>query len=77
MLWDAPSVAPIDEICSTARIHHRAQQESPVNNPPTIEVHPAVTAAPDGEPTTEPVAAQLVEETLVEEVSIDGMCGVY
>jgi mycofactocin precursor len=48
-----------------------------VNNPPTIEVHPATAAASDGEPTTEPVAEQLVEEALVEEVSIDGMCGVY
>src|SRR5450631_3178614 len=62
--------------------HHRrsitrAQQECPVNNPPIIEVDPATTAAPKEEPTTEPVAEQLVEETLVEEVSIDGMCGVY
>jgi mycofactocin precursor len=48
-----------------------------VNNPPIIEVDPATTAAPKEEPTTEPVAEQLVEETLVEEVSIDGMCGVY
>jgi mycofactocin precursor len=48
-----------------------------VNNPPIIEVDPAPTAASGGEPTTEPVAEQLVEETLVEEVSIDGMCGVY
>jgi mycofactocin precursor len=77
MLWDAPSVAPIDQICSSARIHHPTQQESPVNNPPTIEAYPAVTAAPDGEPTSEPVAEQVVEEALVEEVSIDGMCGVY
>lgn len=30
------------------------------------------------EPTTDPSQeAPLVEETLVEEVSIDGMCGVY
>ncbi|WP_245649450.1 mycofactocin precursor MftA [Nocardia shimofusensis] len=29
----------------------------------------------DGE--TGPVAAELVEESLIEEVSIDGMCGVY
>jgi mycofactocin precursor len=47
-----------------------------VNNPPIIEVDPA-TAASEGEPATEPVAEQLVEEALVEEVSIDGMCGVY
>jgi mycofactocin precursor len=48
-----------------------------VNNPPIIEVDPATTAESKGEPTTEPVAEQLVQETLVEEVSIDGMCGVY
>lgn len=30
-----------------------------------------------GEPETSTAAEQLVEETLVEEVSIDGMCGVY
>ena len=47
------------------------------NQQPTIEVHPATTATSDGEPITEPVSEQLVEETLVEEVSIDGMCGVY
>ena len=47
-----------------------------MNNPPIIEVDPATTAS-KGEPTTEPVAEQLVQETLVEEVSIDGMCGVY
>jgi len=46
-----------------------------VNNQPTIEVDPA-TAASVGEPATA-AAEQLVEETLVEEVSIDGMCGVY
>ncbi|RBY93293.1 mycofactocin precursor MftA [Blastococcus sp. TF02A-30] len=27
--------------------------------------------------TTAPAAEELVEESLVEEVSIDGMCGVY
>jgi mycofactocin precursor len=79
-------VALIGQICPTAisitedpspKIHHPSQQECPVNNPPIIEVDPATTAAPKGEPTTEPVAEQLVEETLVEEVSIDGMCGVY
>jgi mycofactocin precursor len=48
-----------------------------VNDQPTIEVQPATTAASAGEPTTEPAAEQLVEETLVEDVSIDGMCGVY
>jgi mycofactocin precursor len=55
-----------------------------VNSQPTIEVQPATAAASEREPsteprepTTEPVAEQLVEESLVEEVSIDGMCGVY
>jgi mycofactocin precursor len=48
-----------------------------VNSQPTIEVQPATAAASEREPTTEPVAEQLVDETLVEEVSIDGMCGVY
>jgi mycofactocin precursor len=48
-----------------------------VNSQPTIEVQPATAAASEHEPTTEPVAEPLVEETLVEEVSIDGMCGVY
>jgi len=47
------------------------------NQQPTIEVDPATKATSDGEPTTEPVSEQLVEQTLVEEVSIDGMCGVY
>ena len=46
----------------------------PVNNQPTIEVPPATTATADGEPAA---AEEPVEETLVEEVSIDGMCGVY
>jgi mycofactocin precursor len=35
---------------------------------------PAEVAAPAAEPST---AEALVEESLVEEVSIDGMCGVY
>jgi mycofactocin precursor len=49
-----------------------------VNDQSTIEAPPATTAASDVEPTTETTTAeQLVEETLVEEVSIDGMCGVY
>jgi mycofactocin precursor len=53
-----------------------------VNNQPTIDVHAATTATSHADPATaaserEPVAEQLVEETLVEEVSIDGMCGVY
>jgi mycofactocin precursor len=48
-----------------------------INQQPTIEVHPATTATSVVEPTTEPVAEQLVEEALVEEISIDGMCGVY
>ncbi len=47
-----------------------------MNDQSTIEAPPA-TAASDVEPTTETAAEQLVEETLVEEVSIDGMCGVY
>ena len=47
------------------------------NQQPTIEVDPSTTATADGEPTMEPVSEPLVEETLVEEVSIDGMCGVY
>jgi mycofactocin precursor len=51
--------------------------EDPVNDQPTIAVPPATTAASDVEHTTETAAEQLVEETLVEEVSIDGMCGVY
>lgn len=29
------------------------------------------------EPTTETTDTELVQESLVEEVSIDGMCGVY
>jgi len=74
-----PSVAAVSEFCPTAvpdsRIHHPSKQEDPVNNQPTIEVDPA-TAASVGEPATA-AAEQLVEETLVEEVSIDGMCGVY
>lgn len=53
-----------------------------MKNQPTIGVQPATTATSDVEPTAaasdiEPVAEKLVEETLVEEVSIDGMCGVY
>jgi mycofactocin precursor len=49
----------------------------PVNNQPTIEVPPATTAMSDGETAAEQLVETLVEETLVEEVSIDGMCGVY
>jgi mycofactocin precursor len=49
-----------------------------VNDQSTIEVHPAATTTTSAaEPSTEPATEQLVEETLVEEVSIDGMCGVY
>ena len=53
-----------------------------MNNQPTIEVQPATTARSADDPATtashaELAAEQLVEETLVEEVSIDGMCGVY
>ena len=47
------------------------------NQQPTIEVDPPAKATSDGEPTIGPVSEPLVEETLVEEVSIDGMCGVY
>jgi mycofactocin precursor peptide MftA len=47
-----------------------------VNDQSTIEV-PSDTIAVSDEPATETAAEQLVEETLVEEVSIDGMCGVY
>ena len=41
--------------------------------PPTPDVNPAREAAPDPEPAVELVEADL----LVEDVSIDGMCGVY
>ncbi len=44
-----------------------------MSNQPTIEVPPDTTATSDGEPAAE----QLVQETLIEEISIDGMCGVY
>jgi mycofactocin precursor len=72
-----PSVGAVGEICPTAVSITRVSRRMPVNNQQTIEADPATTAASDGEPTTEPVAEQLVEESLVEEVSIDGMCGVY
>jgi mycofactocin precursor len=50
----------------------------PVNNQPTIEVPPATTTTSDGEPAAgQRVEETPVEETLVEEISIDGMCGVY
>jgi mycofactocin precursor len=68
-----PSVGAVGEICPTAVSITRVSRRMPVNNQQTIEADPATTAASDGEPTTE----QLVEESLVEEVSIDGMCGVY
>lgn len=50
-----------------------------MSNQPTVEVHPAADAVDPAiaESAGEPVTEQLVEETLVEEVSIDGMCGVY
>jgi mycofactocin precursor len=45
------------------------------------DTHAAITAEPTGqaEPveTEAPVEGLVVEELLVEEVSIDGMCGVY
>jgi mycofactocin precursor len=37
---------------------------------------PTTVVDPD-QPTTEDAAAPAVEDVLVEEVSIDGMCGVY
>jgi mycofactocin precursor len=39
------------------------------------DTRPAESTAPAAEPV--PVGEALVEESLVEEVSIDGMCGVY
>jgi mycofactocin precursor len=47
-----------------------------VNNLPTID-QDANPVTSDVEPSTESLAEPLVEESLVEEVSIDGMCGVY
>ncbi len=39
---------------------------------------PTTDTTPDAPaPVTEPGGAAVAEETLVEEVSIDGMCGVY
>jgi mycofactocin precursor len=46
----------------------------------TAEIHPFPTPAPEevsAETNTETTDESLVHETLVEEVSIDGMCGVY
>ena len=48
-----------------------------MNSQPTIEIPAATSAASEGGTDTEPAAEQVVEETLVEDVSIDGMCGVY
>ena len=45
----------------------------PVVRPPSVEVH----MAPIEQNETAVEETPLVEETLVEEVSIDGMCGVY
>jgi mycofactocin precursor len=80
-----PSVVAVGEICPTAvSIAHPAG--GPVSNQPTIAIDPAIPAAATADPTIEvpavepdgePMAEKLVEETLVEEVSIDGMCGVY
>jgi len=47
-----------------------------VSNLPTID-RDANLVTSDVEPAAEPQAEPLVEESLVEEVSIDGMCGVY
>ena len=45
------------------------------------DTSPACTASPSGDATSEPGRcedeAAITEELLVEEVSIDGMCGVY
>jgi len=38
---------------------------------------PATPGGPVPQDSSEPVEGAVVEETLVEEVSIDGMCGVY
>ena len=43
-----------------------------MNDQTTIETTTAIDASD-----TAPASEKLVEETLVEEVSIDGMCGVY
>ena len=52
-----------------------------MTNHQTLNAEPATKAASEEEPvnqaTGQPAAERLVEETLVEEVSIDGMCGVY
>lgn len=58
---------PTDE-AGPGLIQHRA-----VAPTPSVEVHMA--PIEQNEPVVE--EAPLVEETLVEEVSIDGMCGVY
>jgi mycofactocin precursor len=39
-----------------------------------VELPADIAEAPEAAPTDEPV---VVEELLVEEISIDGMCGVY
>jgi mycofactocin precursor len=46
-------------------------------NDETAEVQPSTTAATGNEATPQAAPEHLVQETLVEEVSIDGMCGVY
>jgi mycofactocin precursor len=71
-----PSVAAVGEICQTS-VSVPEPAGGPVNHQPTIEDHPATAAESDGEPGAEPAEEHLVAETLVEEVSIDGMCGVY
>ena len=43
--------------------------------PETTQTDVPTSAAPSGEPAA--AEAPLAEESLVEEVSIDGMCGVY
>jgi mycofactocin precursor len=41
------------------------------------EGDPVPPATPDSQTSTSPDEALVVEELLVEDVSIDGMCGVY
>jgi mycofactocin precursor len=46
-------------------------------NDEAAEANPSISDASGSEATTEAAPERLVQETLVEEVSIDGMCGVY
>jgi mycofactocin precursor len=49
------------------------QKESPVSEQNSAVIDPAITASDDAEPSPEVT----LQDVLVEEVSIDGMCGVY